>query len=126
MARVTLSVSTTCDLDGNSAPLAFTCPTECSDLMEITKDVSTTPVKFTIGSNYSWVAVINTGDEEFIIEVNLGSGNFAIFDVPIGMHIVIPSTINNIAGDPVNLSDMKAYTATGSSRMLAFVAINAF
>ena len=126
MARVTLSVSTTCDLDGNSTPLAFTCPTDCSDLMEITKDLSTTPVKFTIGTNYSWVAIINTGEEEFIVETALQGGDFAIFNVPVGMHIVIPSTILNIAGDPKNLSDMKAYTATGSSRMLAFVAINAF
>lgn len=126
MARVTLSVSTTCDLDGNSAPLAFTCPTDCSDLMEITKDVSTTPVSFSIGSGYSWVAIINTGDEELIVETNIESGNFAIFSVPAGMHIVLPPTIYTIAGDMKILGTMKAYTASGSSRMLAFVAINAF
>ncbi len=126
MARVTLSVSTTCDLDGNSTPLAFTCPTECSDLMEITKDLSTTPIAFTIGSGYSWVVVVNTGDEEFIVETNIESANFVVCSVPVGMHVVIPSTIYTIAGDPKPIGNFKAYTAAGSSRMLAFVAINAF
>lgn len=126
MANITLSVSASCAVDGNSTPISFTCPTVCSDLMEITRDVSSTPVKFSIGTGYSWMAVINTGDADFIVEVALPGADFAIFSVPVGMHIVIPSTINNIAGDPKNLSDMKAYTASGTSRMLAFVAINAF
>lgn len=127
MANVRISLASSITIDGSSKSISANSNAVVDDLLEFTKDVNSTPYFIATGSGFSFIVVVNIGDADIIVQCGLANETDKVqFSVPVGAHLVLPSTCLAIDNDVRAWAGVKAYTASGTSRMICFVGINAF
>lgn len=122
MATITVTVNASCTLDGMASAASCTQVASVQDFAQFTRDVSAVPVNVFAG-NWSFVAIVNTGDVEIIAQVQVNT-DYPIFSVPPDTHLVLPSTFIDLLGTETLGSNLTIYTASGTSRAIVLIGIN--
>lgn len=93
---------------------------QTDDVVEFTRDINTTAT-IIWDITYQFAMVVNNGAVDVLVEV-LAGDRYALFVVPPYAHAIIPSVVHSSTGIPTAVTNMAAYTASGTGRAFFFIA----
>ena len=89
MAQASITATATGTLDGATFNAGGTGVVDVTQITEQTRDVTDTYVAMT-GSQFSFIVVVNKGDDDVLVRFRLDTATYLFFGVPPGGHLLMP------------------------------------
>jgi hypothetical protein len=76
-------------------------------------------------ARFSTIVIINVGEESLFLQLEqIGAVDFVVFEVAVGAHVVVPSSVGNGTALAIDRVSMRSETAAGSRAVIITVQNN--